>query len=61
MIYKVRRVTLALVSINSVLVPMLYYFATGRCKWTFKWNFRWLKLMRRRGCYTISDNLNAHW
>ncbi|XP_036447591.1 lysophosphatidic acid receptor 6 [Colossoma macropomum] len=60
-IYKVRRVTMALVSINSVLDPVLYYFATGRCKWTFKWNFRWLKLNRRRGVYTISDNLKDHW
>ncbi|XP_017563355.1 lysophosphatidic acid receptor 6 [Pygocentrus nattereri] len=60
-IYKVRRVTMALVSINSVLDPLLYYFATGRCKWTFKLNFRWLKLRRRRGVYTISDNLKDHW
>ncbi|KAI4887917.1 hypothetical protein NFI96_004705 [Prochilodus magdalenae] len=60
-IYKVRRVTMALVSMNSVLDPMVYYFATGRCKWSFKWNFGGLKLRSRRGVYTISEHLQARW
>lgn len=60
-IYKVRRVTMALVSMNSVLDPVLYYFATGRCKRNFNLNFKWLKLRGRRGVYTISDHLQDRW
>ncbi|XP_072553432.1 lysophosphatidic acid receptor 6 [Salminus brasiliensis] len=64
-IYKVRRVTMALVSMNSLLDPVLYYFATGRCKWNFirnfQWNVSWLKLKKRRGVYTISDHFQDRW
>ncbi|KAK1803262.1 hypothetical protein P4O66_004046 [Electrophorus voltai] len=50
-IYDARRVTMALVSLNSLLDPVLYYFATGHCKWSL----RWLKPKGKRGIYTISD------
>ncbi|XP_066527546.1 lysophosphatidic acid receptor 6 [Hoplias malabaricus] len=60
-IYKARRVTMALVSVNSLLDPVLYYFATGRCKWSFRRSFSCLKLRKRRGVYTISDHLQDRW
>uniref|UniRef100_A0A672LTF6 G-protein coupled receptors family 1 profile domain-containing protein n=1 Tax=Sinocyclocheilus grahami TaxID=75366 RepID=A0A672LTF6_SINGR len=34
-IFILRRVTMALVSLNSILDPLLYYFATGHYKWSF--------------------------
>ncbi|KAG9269020.1 lysophosphatidic acid receptor 6-like [Astyanax mexicanus] len=55
-IYKIRRVTMALVSLNSLLDPVLYYFATGRCKWSFRWNLDWLKLKKTKTVYTVSDH-----
>lgn len=56
-IYKARRVTMALVSMNSLLDPVLYYFATSHCKWTCKWNFNKLKPKKKRGVYAISETL----
>lgn len=56
-IYKARRVTMALVSMNSLLDPVLYYFATGHCKWNCKWNFKKLKPKKKRGVYAISERL----
>ncbi|XP_076840043.1 uracil nucleotide/cysteinyl leukotriene receptor [Brachyhypopomus gauderio] len=51
LIYDARRVTMALVSLNALLDPVLYYFATGRCRWSL----RWLRPKGKRGIYTISD------
>ncbi|KAJ8390157.1 hypothetical protein AAFF_G00110310 [Aldrovandia affinis] len=51
-IYKARRLTMALVSLNSCLDPVLYYFTTSHCKWGF---FRRLRLKRPRRVYTISS------
>ncbi|MCJ8741954.1 hypothetical protein PDJAM_G00076660 [Pangasius djambal] len=56
-IYKARRVTMALVSMNSLLDPVLYYFATSHCKWNCKWNFKRLKPKKKRGVYAISERL----
>lgn len=58
-IYKARRVTMALVSLNSLLDPVLYYFATSHCKWNRKWNFELLKPKQRRGVYVISGRVQA--
>lgn len=54
-IYKARRITMALVSLNSLLDPVLYYFATSHCKW----NFKLLKPKKKRGVYVISERLQA--
>ncbi|KAK7129262.1 hypothetical protein R3I94_017467 [Phoxinus phoxinus] len=48
--YILRRVTMALVSLNSLLDPILYYFATGHNKWRFKR----LRLKKKRDVYSIS-------
>ncbi|KAK2824985.1 hypothetical protein Q7C36_018912 [Tachysurus vachellii] len=56
-IYKARRVTMALVSMNSLLDPVLYYFATSHCKLTCKW--KPLKPKNKRGVYVISESLQA--
>lgn len=56
-IYKARRVTMALVSLNSLLDPVLYYFATSHCKWKCNWNFKLLKPKKRRGVYAISEKI----
>ncbi|XP_036388774.1 lysophosphatidic acid receptor 6 [Megalops cyprinoides] len=53
-IYKARRVTMALVSLNSCLDPVLYYFTTSHCKWSF---FRRFCPKRTRGVYTISKGI----
>lgn len=58
-IFKARRVTMALGSMNSLFDPVLYYFATSHCKWNIKWNLKWLKPKKRRGVYTISGELLA--
>ncbi|XP_062872151.1 lysophosphatidic acid receptor 6 [Trichomycterus rosablanca] len=58
-IFKARRITMALVSMNSLFDPVLYYFATSHCKWTVKWNFKWLKPKKRKGVYIISEDLQA--
>ncbi|KAB5546613.1 hypothetical protein PHYPO_G00074060 [Pangasianodon hypophthalmus] len=59
-IYKARRVTMALVSMNSLLDPVLYYFATSHCKLNCKWNFKRLKPRKKRDVYAISERLQAH-
>ncbi|XP_051518813.1 lysophosphatidic acid receptor 6 [Myxocyprinus asiaticus] len=48
-----RRVTMALVSLNSLLDPLLYYFATGH----YKWRLRRLRFKRKKGVYSISNDL----
>lgn len=58
-IYKARRVTMALVSLNSLLDPALYYFATSYCSWSCKRNFKLLKPKKRRGVYAISERIPA--
>lgn len=50
-IYFLRRVTMALVSLNSLLDPMLYYFATGH----YKWRLKRLRLKKKKGVYSISN------
>ncbi|KAK6472443.1 lysophosphatidic acid receptor 6 [Huso huso] len=49
-IYKMRRVTMAIVSCNSCLDPVLYYFATTKFKWSF---LKCLKPKRKERVYTI--------
>ncbi|XP_067303289.1 P2Y purinoceptor 1 [Pseudorasbora parva] len=49
-IYVLRRVTMALVSLNSLLDPILYYFATGH----YKWRIKRLRLKKKNGVYSIS-------
>ncbi|KPP74674.1 lysophosphatidic acid receptor 6-like [Scleropages formosus] len=53
-IYQARRVTVALVSLNSCLDPVLYYFTTGYCKWA---SFRWLRTHKTKGVYIISKDI----
>ncbi|XP_066547570.1 lysophosphatidic acid receptor 6 [Amia ocellicauda] len=55
-IYKLRRVTMAMVSLNSCLDPILYYFATSKFKWKCNFSFSFLKCLqpgRTREVYTI--------
>ncbi|XP_076131985.1 lysophosphatidic acid receptor 6 [Alosa pseudoharengus] len=54
-IYKARRVTMALVSLNSCLDPLLYYFSTNHCKWSMP-RLRWLQPRRTRGVYYIGSD-----
>ncbi|KAK3518722.1 hypothetical protein QTP70_008911 [Hemibagrus guttatus] len=56
-IYKARRITIALVSMNSMFDPVLYYFATSHCKMNCKWKL--LKPKKKRGVYVISESLQA--
>ncbi|XP_054465306.1 lysophosphatidic acid receptor 6 [Anoplopoma fimbria] len=52
-IYDARRVTMALVILNTCLDPVLYYVTTNHCKWKqFKLAW-WGRVRRRRGVYTI--------
>ncbi|XP_009988217.1 PREDICTED: lysophosphatidic acid receptor 6-like [Tauraco erythrolophus] len=51
LIYKMRRVTLALVSFNSCLNPLLYYFTSSSKQWHFNFKLRF----RSKMVYTISD------
>ncbi|XP_054250801.1 lysophosphatidic acid receptor 6-like [Indicator indicator] len=51
LIYKMRRVTLALVSFNCCLNPLLYYFSSSSKPWLF--NFR--LCFRSKMVYTICD------
>lgn len=48
-----RRVTTALISLNSLLDPVLYYFATGH----YKWRLKRLRFKRKKGVYSISNDL----
>ncbi|KAI2649522.1 lysophosphatidic acid receptor 6-like protein [Labeo rohita] len=50
-IYILRRLTMALVSLNSLLDPLLYYFATGH----YKWRLKRLRLKKKKGVYSISN------
>ncbi|XP_030623540.1 lysophosphatidic acid receptor 6 [Chanos chanos] len=50
-IYKARRVTMAMVSLNSLLDPVLYFFATNHCKWQMP------RFKKTKGVYTISGSL----
>ncbi|KAL0157811.1 hypothetical protein M9458_045887 [Cirrhinus mrigala] len=50
-IYVLRRLTMALVSLNSLLDPLLYYFATGH----YKWRLKRLRLKKKKGVYSISN------
>lgn len=49
-IYNARRVTMALVILNTCLDPVLYYVTTNHCKWK-QLKMAWL---RRRRVYTIA-------
>uniref|UniRef100_UPI0037E96D81 lysophosphatidic acid receptor 6 n=1 Tax=Semicossyphus pulcher TaxID=241346 RepID=UPI0037E96D81 len=56
-IYDARRVTMALVILNTCLDPVLYYVTTSHCKWKhFKMTWPWGRFRRRRGIYTIAVN-----
>ncbi|XP_076023131.1 lysophosphatidic acid receptor 6 [Genypterus blacodes] len=55
-IYNARRVTMALVTLNTCLDPILYYVTTSHCKWrSFKMKWVLRRVRRRRGVYTISE------
>ncbi|NXL95313.1 LPAR6 protein, partial [Alectura lathami] len=51
LIYKMRRVTLALVSFNCCLNPFLYYFTSSSRQWRFNLKLRF----RSKAVYTICD------
>ncbi|XP_009707816.1 PREDICTED: lysophosphatidic acid receptor 6-like [Cariama cristata] len=51
LIYKMRRVTLALVSLNCCLNPFLYYFTSSSKQWHFNFKLRF----RSKTVYTICD------
>ncbi|CAJ1084505.1 lysophosphatidic acid receptor 6 isoform X1 [Xyrichtys novacula] len=54
-IYHARRVTMALVILNTCLDPVLYYITTSHCKWkNLKITFPTGRFRRRRGVYTIA-------
>ncbi|XP_038165174.1 lysophosphatidic acid receptor 4 [Cyprinodon tularosa] len=54
-IYNARRVTMALVTLNTCLDPVLYYMTTSHFRWeTLKRTWLWGIVSRRRGVYTIS-------
>lgn len=54
-IYHARRVTMALVILNTCLDPVLYYVTTNHCKWKqFKMKRPWGRIQRRRDVYTIA-------
>lgn len=54
-IHQARRVTMALVSLNTCLDPLLYFVASNHCKWRpTKLNWHWGRLRRNRGVYTIA-------
>ncbi|XP_041801814.1 lysophosphatidic acid receptor 6 [Chelmon rostratus] len=56
-IYHARRVTMALVILNTCLDPVLYYVTTSHCKWKH-FNITWLRrrIRRNRGIYIITVN-----
>ncbi|NXQ79102.1 LPAR6 protein, partial [Nyctibius grandis] len=51
LIYKMRRITLALVSLNCCLNPILYYFTSSSKQWHFNFKLRF----RSKRVYTICD------
>ncbi|XP_046896288.1 lysophosphatidic acid receptor 6 [Hypomesus transpacificus] len=50
-IYHARRVSMALVSLNPCLDPLLYYVTTSHCKWRPKMRVMWT---RNRDFYTVN-------
>ncbi|XP_039611684.1 lysophosphatidic acid receptor 6 [Polypterus senegalus] len=51
-LYKLRRITMATVSLNSCFDPLVYYFATAK----FSWNiFKRLRPPRKKRVYTIYE------
>lgn len=53
-IYHARRVTMALVILNTCLDPVLYYVTTSHCNWQrLKTTWLWGRLRRNRGVYNI--------
>ncbi|XP_070766465.1 lysophosphatidic acid receptor 6 [Enoplosus armatus] len=56
-IYNARRVTMALVTLNTCLDPVLYYVTTNHCKWkNLKMTWLWRRVRRRRGIYIIAES-----
>ncbi|KAM3872121.1 lysophosphatidic acid receptor 6 [Diretmus argenteus] len=54
-IYDARRVTMALVTLNTCLDPLLYYVTTGHCKQKhFNVTWLWGRVRRTRDVYTIT-------
>ncbi|XP_047448789.1 lysophosphatidic acid receptor 6 [Mugil cephalus] len=54
-IYHARRATMALVTLNTCLDPVLYYMTTSYFKWKrLKMTWLWGTVTGRRGIYTIS-------
>ncbi|KAM6982498.1 lysophosphatidic acid receptor 6 [Tautogolabrus adspersus] len=54
-IYNARRVTMALVILNTCLDPVLYYITTSHCKWkNFKIACSWGRFRQRGGVYNIA-------
>ncbi|MFT7812892.1 lysophosphatidic acid receptor 6-like [Arapaima gigas] len=53
-IYQARRVTMALVSLNSCMDPVLYYFTTSYCKWG---SIKWLLPYKSKQIYIISKDI----
>ncbi|KAM6924827.1 lysophosphatidic acid receptor 6 [Xenentodon cancila] len=54
-IYKARRVTMALVTLNTCLDPVLYYMTTNHFRWEqLKRTWLWGMVNRSRGIYTIT-------
>ncbi|XP_041860403.1 lysophosphatidic acid receptor 6 [Melanotaenia boesemani] len=54
-IFNARRVTMALVALNTCLDPVLYYMTTSHFGWkNLKRTWVWGMVSRRRGVYTIS-------
>ncbi|XP_045912413.1 lysophosphatidic acid receptor 6 [Micropterus dolomieu] len=55
-IYNARRVTMALVILNTCMDPVLYYVTTSQFKWKhLKMTWLWRRVRRRRGVYNIAD------
>lgn len=56
-IYNARRITMALITLNTCLDPVLYYVTTSHCHWErLKMTWLWGAVSRRRGVYTIAVN-----
>nr|XP_057941616.1 lysophosphatidic acid receptor 6 [Doryrhamphus excisus] len=54
-IHAARRVTMALVILNTCLDPLLYYVTTSHCTWKpLRRTWLWGRVRRRRGIYTIT-------
>ncbi|KAM9344183.1 lysophosphatidic acid receptor 6 [Pholidichthys leucotaenia] len=55
--YDARRVTMALINLNTCLDPILYYVTTNHFKWKcLKMSWLWGTVTRSRGVYTIAVN-----